>query len=486
MRKTVALLLVLFFLTAPCVMVAKPALSSAEVAENSWTRKASMKAARAYLGVVAVNGKIYAIGGDQGHLMGNVGNPWGMTSDVTNVNEEYDPTSDKWVWKSLMPTARARFGTAVYQNKIYCIGGYKGEVVVINAGTYEWKTEYYDVGANEVYDPATDNWEVKAPLPTPRHAPATNMVDGKIYVIGGYSIETHSSLNVFEVYDPETDTWTTKTPPPLEVLGSTSAVVDNKIFILGKELLDPVRYLAGYRVQVYDPAADSWSIRSSAPTIPFSCAVATTGLNALKRIYFFDETSNDVYDPSNDSWSVGASALTHRAVAGAVVVDELIYVIGGRTGEWGYIVDMRPSAVNERYTPFGYGSPDPSIDITAPEIAVSSPENKTYCSTNVTLGFAVNETTSQISYSLDGQDNVTVAGNTTLAGLSVGVHNVTVYAVDEAGNVGASETIYFNVELSEPFPTALVATASVTSAAVIGTGLLVCFKKRKNSLREKG
>jgi N-acetylneuraminic acid mutarotase len=467
---------VLVILAASFLALAKPA-SGAVAAENSWVSKAPMNEARGYLGVAAVNGKIYAIGGDQGHLMGNVGNALGMTYEVTNVTEEYDPSSDKWILKSQMPTARARFGTAVHQNKIYCIGGYNGRIIVVNPGIYEWKTEYYDVGVNEVYDPATDTWEVKAPLPTPRHAPATNMVDGKVYVIGGYSITTHASLNVVEVYDPATDTWAAKTPPPLKVLGSTSAVVDDKIFVLGEEVVDPVRYLVGYRVQVYDPANDSWSIRASAPTIPFSCAVATTGLNALKRIYFFDETSNDIYNPSNDSWSVGAPAPTHRPVAGAVVVDELIYVVGGRTGEWGYMTDMWPSAVNEQYTPFGYGSPDPSIDITAPEIAVSSPENKTYYNSNVTLGFVVNETTSWMGYSLDGLDNVTVAGNTTLAGLSVGAHNVTVYAWDAGGNVGASETVTFTI--AESFPVVPVAVASVASIAVVGVALLVYFKKRK-------
>lgn len=412
--------------------------------------------------------------------MGNVMNALGMTHEVTNATEEYNPSLDKWVLKSQMPTARARFGTAVHQNKIYCIGGYGGRVVVINPGTYEWKTEYYDVGANEVYDPATNTWELKAPLPTPRHAAATNIVNGKIYVIGGYSIVTHSSLNVNEVYDTETDTWASKRPPPLKVMGSASVVVDNKIFVLGEEVVDPVRYLVGYRVQVYDIANDSWSIRASAPTIPCSCAVATIGLNALKRIYFFGENSNDVYDPSNDSWSVGAPAPTPRPVASAVVIDDLIYVVGGRTGQWGYWTDMRPSAVNEQYTPFGYGSPDPSIDITAPEIAVSSPENKTYYGTNVTLAFTVNELTSRISYSLDGLENVTVAGNTTLADLSVGAHSVTVYAWDLAGNLGASETVTFTIAEPKPFPTALVATASGVATVSIGIGLLVYFRKRKH------
>ena len=445
MRKTaVSVMSVLILLVASFPVLVKPIYGD-EGTENSWLSRASMGWARGYLGVATVNGKIYAIGGDQGHLMGNAGTYWGMTHEVTNATEEYDPSSNRWVSKSQMPSARARFGTAVYQNKIYCIGGYKGEVIFIGPESYNWKTVYNDLEVNEVYDPTTNTWEVKEPLPTPRHNPATNMVNGKIYVIGGHSIETHSSLNVVEVYDPETDTWATKTPPPLEVWGSTSAVVDNKIFVLGEEVIDPVQYRVGYRVQVYDPTNDSWTIRSIAPSIPFSTAVATTGLNALKRIYFFDETSNDVYDPSNDSWSVGSPAPTHRPLADAVAIDDLIYVVGGRTGEWGYIVDMKPSTANEQYTPFGYGAPDPSIDRTAPTIVVLSPESKTYYHTNVTLDFMVNETTSQLSYSLDGQSYVTVTGNATLNGLPVGVHKVTVYARDKVGNVGVSETVYFTI-----------------------------------------
>jgi hypothetical protein len=82
-----------------------------------------------------------------------------------------------------------------------------------------------------------------------------------------------------------------------------------------------------------------------------------------------------------------------------------------------------------------------------------------------------------MSYSLDGQDNVTIAGNTTLSGLPNGNHNVTVYATDKAGNV-ASETISFSVEA--PFPVVPVAAASVATIAVVGAGLLVYFKKRRH------
>jgi hypothetical protein len=103
----------------------------------------------------------------------------------------------------------------------------------------------------------------------------------------------------------------------------------------------------------------------------------------------------------------------------------------------------------------------------------------TYNVSSVLLNFTVDEAASHITYSLDGEENFTTAGNTTLTGVANGDHNLTVYAWDEAGNVGASETITFSV--NAPFPITLVAVASVSgiSAVVVTTSLIVYFKKRK-------
>jgi len=124
------------------------------------------------------------------------------------------------------------------------------------------------------------------------------------------------------------------------------------------------------------------------------------------------------------------------------------------------------------------------IDTFPQHISILMTENSTYNPTEVPLQFFIDEPASWMGYSLDGQENVTVAGNTTLAGLPVGVHNVTVYAWDAAGNVGFSETINFTITEPvtepepEPFPIILVASASVASMTVIGIVLLVYFKKR--------
>ena len=132
-----------------------------------------------------------------------------------------------------------------------------------------------------------------------------------------------------------------------------------------------------------------------------------------------------------------------------------------------------------RFAIKGFSSVFFGIDATPPRISGLSIENKTYRTTDIPLNFTVNEPNSQVVYSLDGQKNVTIAGNTTLTNLPFGEHNVTVYATDNAGNTGTSEAVCFTVKEPEPFPTAFVAVASITSVIVIGIGLLVYFKKRK-------
>jgi hypothetical protein len=118
-----------------------------------------------------------------------------------------------------------------------------------------------------------------------------------------------------------------------------------------------------------------------------------------------------------------------------------------------------------------------ALDATPPNVSILSTE-KAYATSHVPLNFTVNEEVSKICYVLDGQENVTVAGNITLTGLACGVHNVTVYATDAYGNTGASETTSFTI--AEPFPAVPVAAAPVGFIAVVCGVLLVYFKKRKH------
>jgi hypothetical protein len=115
-------------------------------------------------------------------------------------------------------------------------------------------------------------------------------------------------------------------------------------------------------------------------------------------------------------------------------------------------------------------------------IQVLSPERRTYDTSSIPLNFTVNSALAQITYCLNGEKNSSVSGNTTLTGLANGDYALTVYAKDEAGNVGTSETILFTVNV--PFPTTLVI-VSVITVAIIGIALLVYFRKRRKESGKK-
>jgi hypothetical protein len=118
-------------------------------------------------------------------------------------------------------------------------------------------------------------------------------------------------------------------------------------------------------------------------------------------------------------------------------------------------------------------------DLVPPRVTVQSPQNTTYNSSEVKLDFTVNEEVSQIHFSLDGKVNQTFTGNNDLTGLTNGEHNVVLYVADLAGNEVSSKTVFFSVNVPEPFPVVPAIAVSVTSiVAVVGLGLLVYLKKR--------
>jgi len=467
MHKAAVVLLILALIATSLLMRLEPVMSSSELVENSWVSKASMNKARAGLGVAAVNGKIYAIGGTTASGMYP---PDCFRGSFVGTNEEYDPATDTWTYKASMPTPRDYFAIAAYGNKIYCIGGAVGFTVD------EWGLfhSYIKSGVNEMYDTVTDTWETKTPWPNVGTKMQAHVVNGEIYVI-------HGSMPY--VYDPENDSWATKTrmPKPYPDYDSSlvSAAVDNKIIVTFEfSTFNTSTFFEYYeqKIVIYDTETDSWSGGKSGPTIVLGgAAVATAGVNAPQKVYVLglvagqarSLSATQVYDPKTDSWGTAAAMPTNRTDFGIAVVDDIFYAIGGYPRS-AYTVN--PTALNEQYTPFGYGTAPPVID-------VASPVNQTYNASSVSLDFMLNKPVAWMGYSLDGQDNVTVNGNVTIDGLSNGLHNVTVYARDELGNTGVSETVSFSVEA--PFPTMLVA-ASTASAVIIGIGLLVYFKKRKH------
>ncbi|MEQ1601434.1 MAG: DNRLRE domain-containing protein [Methylophilaceae bacterium] len=177
-------------------------------ATNTWATKANMPTARSDAATAVVNGKIYVFGGTKD----------GASS--LNVNEVYDPISDTWATKKVMTTGRMFMAGAVVNNKIYTIGGATTAYPFL-----------IPLKTNEVYDPATDTWAVKANMTTARTYLSAQAVVGKIYAIGGYTGSL--SLTNNEAYDTTANTWATKAALPVGTHFMGSATLGNKIYLLG-------------------------------------------------------------------------------------------------------------------------------------------------------------------------------------------------------------------------------------------------------------
>jgi hypothetical protein len=182
----------------------------------------------------------------------------------------------------------------------------------------------------------------------------------------------------------------------------------------------------------------------------------------------------------SEGFAVIGSTLTH--------LSEGVHVL--RVQVTVFYEDIRDTSIQSWSPPGLSEAVSFTVNAAVPRVSILSLKQlKTYNATTLPLEFAVSEPTASLSYSLDGGAPVSIAGNTSLSGLSEGTHTVVVEAEDSAGSVGESSLVTFTVETQgsgqpggsqpAPFPTALVAIAIIASAAAVSFGLLAYFLRRK-------
>lgn len=224
------------------------------------------------------------------------------------------PTSP-WITKTAMSTARTDLASSVVDGVVYVIGGWT----------------FTSTNVVEAYDSTTDSWITKTSMSVPRSNLTAVTLDNKIYAIGGWSFVTNTMA--VEIYDPLTNLWTLGTPLPVGNNGLKATVVDGKIFTFGGWDGNTTN-----NVMMYDPQADVWTSRTPMPTARVHPAVAT--ING--KIYVIGGEAGpeldvvEIYDPIADSWSTGAPMPSPRSGIAAVVFQNRIYVVSG---------------ANERYDP---------------------------------------------------------------------------------------------------------------------------------------
>jgi N-acetylneuraminic acid mutarotase len=513
--KSIALLLVFLSVLSLCIFKVQPASAD----ENSWVAKQPMPAARSGLGVAVANGKIYAFGGDGG----------------SNVTEEYNPVTNTWAAKKPMPTGRSRFGIVVYQNKIYVMGGatangFTAVNEVYNPSTDTWETKaslprggraeltasvvngkIYVVGGYffglylvsssvlDVYDPETDTWTTKAPMLSAVYSCSSAVVDNKMYVIENSFGSNVGSIN--QIYDTENDSWSYGRSIPVGVAGvaaaaTTAVFAPKRIYVMGGEAS------ANSSNQVYNPENDTWSIGAQLPTSRsyLGVAVIDDTLYAIGGRNGNNESvdANEQYtpfaygttppvlrlvSPENRAYNVSSIPVVFTTTKSinwsGYSLDSLANVTAGESATLTELSEGNHSIAIYANDTFGnMGSSSTvyfSVDTVRPTILVLSPENKVYGTNEVQLNFTTDEPVSWLAYTLDGEDNVTTSKNVTLAGLTNGAHNLTVYATDTVGNMGVSDTVHFSIE---PFPIITVVAVTTSVIIVILASYLV-FKRKK-------
>ena len=162
---------------------------------------------------------------------------------------EYDPATDRWRPRAPLPTARGALAAAVIDGRIYAAGG-------VDATRR-------NSDALEVYDPGRDRWEPRAPMPVPRDHLGAAAVGGKLHVIGGRLDGSYArNLDAHHVYDPVTNRWTAAPPLPTARSGIAAAVLGSRLFVFGGEA--PTGTFG--QVEVYDLTVSRWSALAPMPT----------------------------------------------------------------------------------------------------------------------------------------------------------------------------------------------------------------------------
>ena len=158
----------------------------------------------------------------------------GLDSSQTPVttNWAYDPRTNTWTEKSPMPTARHHVASAVIDGKIYAIGGRTLGNGEEPPGDVDVAESNFDV--NEMYDPQTDTWTTKQPMQEKRSGFGATAHNGQIYVFGGQAVD--GVFESVERYDPSSDKWTFLTSLPSPRMGLEAVPVGNKIYTIGGQI----------------------------------------------------------------------------------------------------------------------------------------------------------------------------------------------------------------------------------------------------------
>ncbi len=240
--------------------------------------------------------------------------------DASTLTQEWDPKTDMWRDRAPMPGPLSHPNALTMNGKVYIGGGFLKQV---------------HIGAQDAffeYDPVKNNWRKLAPLPSPRGSVALVALAGKIHAIGGRNADLVTIAN-HDVYDPATNTWTPLAPLPQPRDHLAFGAIDGKIYIVGGRT--NTRNDSVNRHDIYDPATNAWT---SGPALPITRSGGASVVYKGMIVVFGGECvvaterawpAVEGYDPKTGKWSTFASMPMGKHAMSAATDGDTVYLTGG-------------------------------------------------------------------------------------------------------------------------------------------------------------
>ncbi|XP_066892135.1 kelch-like protein 8 isoform X3 [Kogia breviceps] len=256
--------------------------------KNSWFFGPEMNSRRRHVGVISVEGKVYAVGGHDGN-------------EHLGSMEMFDPLTNKWMMKASMNTKRRGIALASLGGPIYAIGG------------LDDNTCFNDV---ERYDIESDQWSTVAPMNTPRGGVGSVALANHVYAVGGN--DGVASLSSVERYDPHLDKWIEVKEMGQRRAGNGVSELHGCLYVVGG--FDDNSPLSS--VERYDPRSNKWDYVAALTTPRGGVGIATV----MGKIFAVGGHNGNAYlntveafDPVLNRWELVGSVSHCRAGAGVAV-----------------------------------------------------------------------------------------------------------------------------------------------------------------------
>lgn len=223
-----------------------------------------------------------------------------------------------------MPLARNHHRCAAVDGKLYLLGGPS-----VDGGTT-------DQDQLDVYDPDSDSWTTLGPVPDVRYGASVAVHQGRIFHLG--SLDSQDSQVTVDVYDVAAGTWESVADMPRELGSATAVTLDGQIYLQGG------RYWERYLVVDDEPALDSqnaWALdpdsykwTETAPLVDLRAGHAAVSHGGSVQVFggWGEEQGLDSvarWAPGEDHWTERAAMPEPRPNACAAAIEDRVYVIGG-------------------------------------------------------------------------------------------------------------------------------------------------------------